>query len=225
MWWWWWWRENDRTEEEGITRLTRYFLPNFGHEKCPRLLSPLLWNSARPYYQPAKSENRSGFIAIWESTGTNKQCFDERNRSRDERVFVGTLHALSSNILRLASCRRRKSFLRGSWEKSLAEVSFRKGFISAVWCPYLKNENEENMKKVFILCFDALVAQVWSLRTWIFSTKNTIFRSIRLASRLLMDELTGFAWLARSKKITPPLRGYPILSKAISTSWILKTKC
>ena len=49
------------------------------------------------------------------------------------------------------------------------------------------------MKKVFILCFDALVAQVWSLRTRIFSTKNTIFRSIRLASRLLMDELTGFA--------------------------------
>ena len=40
-------------------------------------------------------------------------------------------------------------------EKSLAEVSFGKGFISAVWCPYLNNENEENMRKAFIPCFDA----------------------------------------------------------------------
>ena len=29
-------------------------------------------------------------------------------------LFIGTLHALSSNILRLALCRRRESFLRGS---------------------------------------------------------------------------------------------------------------
>ena len=42
--------------------------------------------------------------------------------------------------------------------KSLAKVSFGKDFISAVWCPCLKNENEESMKKVFILSFDALVA-------------------------------------------------------------------
>ena len=79
-------------------------------------------------------------------------------KAAKKELFIGTLHALSSNILRLALCRRRKSFLRGSLEKSLAEVSFGKGFISAVWCPYLKNGNEENMKKVFILCFDALVA-------------------------------------------------------------------
>ena len=79
-------------------------------------------------------------------------------KAAKKELFIGTLHALSSNILRLASCRQRKSFLGGSLEKSLAEVSFGKGFISAVWCPYLKNENEENMKKVFILCFDALVA-------------------------------------------------------------------
>ena len=32
------------------------FLLNFGHEKCPRLPSPLLWNSARPYCQPANSK-------------------------------------------------------------------------------------------------------------------------------------------------------------------------
>ena len=117
-----------------------------------------------------------------------------------------------------------ESFLRGSRVKSLAKVSFGKDFISAVWCPCLKNENEESMKKVFILSFDALVAWVWSLRTWIFSIKNTIFWSIRFASRLLMDELTGFGWLARSKKTTPPLRGYPILSKAISTSWDYRDK-
>ena len=79
-------------------------------------------------------------------------------KAAKKEFFIGALHALSSNILRLASCRRRKSFLRGSWDKSLAKVSFGKGFISAVWCPYLKNENEESMKKVFILSFDALVA-------------------------------------------------------------------
>ena len=51
----------------------------------------------------------------------------------------------------------KKEFLARFLRESLAEVSFGKGFISAIWCPYLKNENEENMKKVFILCFGALV--------------------------------------------------------------------
>ena len=150
-------RVNDRTQFQSMLG---NFLLNFGHEKCPRLPSPLLWNSARPYRQPAYSENRSGFIAMWERTGTHKQCFDERGKSCEERAFYRYLACLSSNILRLASCRQRKSFLGGSLEKSLAEVSFGKGFISAVWCPYiyLKNENEENMKKIFILCFDALVS-------------------------------------------------------------------
>ena len=111
-------------------------------------------------------------------------------KAAKKELFIGTLHALSSNILRLALCRRRKSFLRGSWEKSLAGVSLE-----------LTHMN------------------------FFFFSKTTIFRSIRFTSRLLMDELTGFGWLARSKKITPPLRGYPILSKAISTWWIVKTKC
>ena len=35
-------------------------------------------------------------------------------KAAKKELFIGTLHALSSNILRLASCRRRKSFLRGS---------------------------------------------------------------------------------------------------------------
>ena len=52
----------------------------------------------------------------------------------------------------------KKEFLGRFLREKSAEVSFGKGFISSVWCPYLKNENEENMKKVFILCFDALVA-------------------------------------------------------------------
>ena len=115
-------------------------------------------------------------------------------KAAKKELFIGTLHALSSNILRLASFPRRKSFLRGSWEKSLAELGFGKGFISAVWCPHLKNEEG------IYPFFDASVPYVWSLRAWIFSTKNTIFRSISFASRLLMDELIGFGWLAKSKK-------------------------
>lgn len=35
-------------------------------------------------------------------------------KAAKKELFIGTLHALSSNILRLALCRRRKSFLRGS---------------------------------------------------------------------------------------------------------------
>ena len=35
-------------------------------------------------------------------------------KATKKELFIGTLHALSSNILRLALCRRRESFLRGS---------------------------------------------------------------------------------------------------------------
>ena len=35
-------------------------------------------------------------------------------KAAKKELCIGTLHALSSNILRLALCRRRKSFLRGS---------------------------------------------------------------------------------------------------------------
>ena len=120
------------------------------------------WNvqkKNRPYCQPAKSENRSGGGQA-SSPYESALVLINKTKAANKELLIGTLHvhALSSNILRLTSCRRRKSFLRGSCEKSLAEVSFGKGFISAIWCPYLKNENEENMKKVFILCFDALVA-------------------------------------------------------------------
>ena len=112
----------------------------------------------RPYCQPAKSENRSGGGQA-SSPYESALVLINKTKAANKELLISTLHvhALSSNILRLASCRRRKSFLRGSCEKSLAEVSFGKGFISAIWCPYLKNENEENMKKVFILCFGALV--------------------------------------------------------------------
>ena len=35
-------------------------------------------------------------------------------KATKKELFIGTLHALSSNILRLALCRRRERFLRGS---------------------------------------------------------------------------------------------------------------
>ena len=35
-------------------------------------------------------------------------------KAAKKELFIGTLHALSLNILRLALCRRRESFLRGS---------------------------------------------------------------------------------------------------------------
>ena len=35
-------------------------------------------------------------------------------KTTKKELFIGSLHALSSNILRLALCRRRESFLRGS---------------------------------------------------------------------------------------------------------------
>ena len=35
-------------------------------------------------------------------------------KAAKKELFIGTLHALSSNIMRLDLCRRRESFLRGS---------------------------------------------------------------------------------------------------------------
>ena len=87
------------------------FLLNFGHEKCPRLHSPLLWNSARPYRQPAKSENRSGFIAMWERTGTNKQCFDERDKICEERAFYRYLACLVFEYFETSFMSAKKEFL------------------------------------------------------------------------------------------------------------------
>ena len=85
-----------------------------------------------------------------------------------------------------------------------------------------RGKHEEDIYPLF-WCFSFLSLELTEMN--FFHKKNTIFRSIRFTSRLLMDELTGFGWLARSKKITLPLRGYPILSEVISTSWIVKTKC
>ena len=87
------------------------FLLNFGHEKCPRLRSPLLWNSARPYRLPAKSENRSGFIAMWERTGTHKQCFDERGKSCEERAFYRYLACLVFEYFETSFMSAKKEFL------------------------------------------------------------------------------------------------------------------
>ena len=100
------------------------FLPNFGHEKCPRLPSPLLWNSAWPYCQPAKSENRSGFIAIWESTVTNKQCFDERGKSCEERAFYRYLACLVFENFETSFMSAKKEFLAGFLREYIYLVNF-----------------------------------------------------------------------------------------------------
>ena len=101
-------RVNDRNQFQSMLG---NFLLNFGHEKCPRLPSPLLWNSARPYRQPAKSENRSGFIAMWERTGTNKQCFDERGKSCEERAFYRYLACLVFEYFETSFMSAKKEFL------------------------------------------------------------------------------------------------------------------
>ena len=134
------------------------FLLNFGHEKCPRLPSPLLEILRGHIASPPRAKIGQALSPCERELVLINNVLTSEAKAAKKELFIGTLHALSSNILRLASCRQRKSFLGGSLEKSLAEVSFGKGFISAVWCPYLKNENEENMKKIFILCFDALVS-------------------------------------------------------------------
>ena len=81
-----------------------------GHEKCPRFPSPL-WNSALPDRQPNKSENRSGFIAMWERTGTNKQCFDERDKSCEERAFYRYLTCLVFEYFETSFMSAKKEFL------------------------------------------------------------------------------------------------------------------
>ena len=94
-----------------------------------------------------------------ERTGTNKQCFDERDKSCEERAFHRYLACLVFEYFETSFMSAKKEFLaRFLREKSGWSKLFGKCFISAVWFPYLKNGNEENMKKVFILCFDALVA-------------------------------------------------------------------
>ena len=86
------------------------FQLNFGHEKCLRFPSPLL-NSARPDRQPSKSENRSGFIAMWERTGTNKQRFDERDKSCEERAFYRYLTCLVFEYFKTSFMSAKKDFL------------------------------------------------------------------------------------------------------------------
>ena len=202
------------------------FLPNFGHEKCPRLPSSLLWNSARPYRQPAKSENRSGFIAIWESTGTNKQCFDKQDKSCEEGAFYRYLACLVFEYFETSFMSAKKEFLgRFLREKSGWGKLWKRFYIFCLVPISQKRKRGKHEEGIYPLfwCFSCLSLELTQMI--FFFTKNTIFRSIRFTSRLLMDELKGFGWLARSKEITPLLRGYPILSKAISTSWIVKTKC
>ena len=72
-------------------------------------------------------------------------------KAAKKELFISTLHALTLNILRVASCLRRKSFLWGSWEKGQAEVSFGKSFVCAVWYPYLKNEHDRNEEGIYPL--------------------------------------------------------------------------
>ena len=143
-------------------------------------------------------------------------------KSAKKELFIGTLHALSSNILRLASLCF-KEFLAGFLREKSGWSKLWKRFYICCLVPISqkrkRGKHEEGIYPLF-WCFSCLSLELTQML--FFFTKNTIFRSIRFTSRLLMDELTGFGWLARS---TPPLRGYPILSKAISTSWIVKTKC
>ena len=118
----------------------------------------------------------------------------------------------------------------------LVSVSIHEARVSSTFFGGLKASRRWKLKKIIILenivsnelslVFSKIVSKglcwdkVWGISIF---PSYTPIRGIYRKS-LLMDELTGFAWLPRSKKITPPLRGYRILSKAISTSWNCQDK-
>ena len=163
---------------------------------------------------------------MWERTGTNKQCFDERGKSCEERAFYRYLACLFFKYFETSFMSAKKEFLaRFLREKSGWSKLWKRFYICCLVLISQKRKREKHEEGIYPLfwCFSCLSLELTQML--FFFTKNTIFRSIRFTSRLLMDELKGFGWLARSKEITPPLRGYPVLSKAISTSWIVKTKC
>ena len=134
------------------------FLLNFGHEKCPRLPSPLLWNSARPYRQLAKSENRSGFIAMWERTGTNKQCFDERDKSCAERAFYRYLACLVFEYFETSFMSAKKEFLARFLREKSGWSKLWKRFYICCLVPISQKRKRVKHEEGIILCFDALVA-------------------------------------------------------------------
>ena len=135
------------------------FLLNFGHEKCPCLPSPLLLNSARPYRQPAKSENRSGFIAMWERTGTNKQCFDERDKSCEERAFYRYLACLVFEYFETSFMSAKKEFLaRFLREKSGWSKLWKRFYICCLVPISQKRKRGKHEEGIYLLfwCFSCL---------------------------------------------------------------------
>ena len=98
-------------------------------------------------------------LSSCERTGTNKQCFDERDKSCEERAFYRYLACLVFEYFETSLMSAKKEFLtRFLREKSGWSKLWKRLYICCLVPLSQKRKREENMKKVFILCFDALVA-------------------------------------------------------------------